>query len=354
MNFIDEAKIHVAGGDGGRGCVSFRREKFVPKGGPDGGDGGDGGAVILVADRRITSLNDLRYKHIYKAPRGAHGRGSRCHGKGGEDVVIRVPVGTVVKDLITEELLADLTQADQRYVAVSGGRGGRGNARFATSTNRAPTHAQPGEEAAERELTLELKLLADVGLVGFPNAGKSTLISRISAARPKVADYPFTTLVPNLGVVRHGDCGGFVVADIPGLVEGAHEGKGLGLRFLRHIERTSIFIHMIDLSPEAFDEGRDPLGDYNAVCGELLKFNPELAARPQVVALNKIDLPDALVMADELTALLKTKGVKVFEISAVTGQGLEELVNYIGREVDKHRKAEREEKEEDEEYVVER
>ncbi len=354
MNFIDEAKIHVLGGDGGRGCTSFRREKFVPKGGPDGGDGGNGGAVILVADRRITSLNDLRYKHVYKAPRGAHGMGSRCHGKSGEDVLIRVPVGTVVKDLITEELLADLTVADQRYLAASGGRGGRGNARFATSTNRAPTHAQPGEEGTERELTLELKLLADVGLVGFPNAGKSTLISRISAARPKVADYPFTTLVPNLGVVQYGDYGGFVVADIPGLVEGAHEGKGLGLRFLKHIERTSIFIHMIDLSPEAFDEGRDPLGDYNAVGEELFKFNPELAARPQVVALNKIDLPDALVMADELLALLKEKGVKVFEISAVTGEGVSELVNYIGREVDKHKRAELVKKEEGEEYVVER
>lgn len=345
MNFIDEAKIKVSGGDGGRGCVAFRREKFVPRGGPDGGDGGKGGDVVLVADRRITSLNDLRYKHIYKATRGAHGLGSRCHGKGGEDMIVRVPVGTVVKDLATEELLVDMTVADQEFIAASGGRGGRGNARFATPTNRAPTHAQPGEEGTECELTLELKLLADVGLVGFPNAGKSTLISRISAAKPKIANYPFTTLVPHLGVVQYGDYGGFVVADIPGLVEGAHEGKGLGLRFLRHIERTSIFIHLIDLSPEAEADDRTPLSDYEAVNEELFKFNPELSRRPQVVALNKVDLPDAVDRADELLTLLETKGVKVFNISAVTGEGIQNLVNHVGAEVDKFKLAEECEKE---------
>ncbi len=332
MNFIDEVSIVVKAGDGGRGCVSFRREKYVPRGGPDGGDGGDGGDVIIRAESRITSLIDLRYRRRYTAQRGQHGMGSDRHGKNGRSVTIRVPVGTVVKDEETGEVLADLTRDGQEFVCARGGRGGKGNARFATPTNQAPRYAQPGEEGEERHLRLELKLLADVGIIGFPNAGKSTLIAHISAARPKIADYPFTTLVPNLGVVRYGDFGGFVVADIPGLVEGAHRGKGLGTRFLKHIERTSVFIHLLDLSPAT---GRDPLEDYRIVNEELRLFNPELAQRPQVVALNKVDITGARERAVELLKFFNAKGIKVQAISAVTGEGLKELVDYVGSMVER-------------------
>ncbi len=335
MNFIDEVSIVVKAGDGGRGCVSFRREKYVPRGGPDGGDGGDGGDVIIRAESRITSLIDLRYRRRYTAQRGQHGMGSDRHGKNGRSVTIRVPVGTVVKDEETGEVLADLTRDGQEFVCARGGRGGKGNARFATPTNQAPRYAQPGEEGEERHLRLELKLLADVGIIGFPNAGKSTLIAHISAARPKIADYPFTTLVPNLGVVRYGDFGGFVVADIPGLVEGAHRGKGLGTRFLKHIERTSVFIHLLDLSPAT---GRDPLEDYRIVNEELRLFNPELAQRPQVVALNKVDITGARERAVELLKFFNAKGIKVQAISAVTGEGLKELVDYVGSMVERLRK----------------
>ncbi len=335
MNFIDEVSIVVKAGDGGRGCVSFRREKYVPRGGPDGGDGGDGGDVIIRAESRITSLIDLRYRRRYTAQRGQHGMGSDRHGKNGRSVTIRVPVGTVVKDEETGEILADLTRDGQEFVCARGGRGGKGNARFATPTNQAPRYAQPGEEGEERHLRLELKLLADVGIIGFPNVGKSTLIAHISAARPKIADYPFTTLVPNLGVVRYGDFGGFVVADIPGLVEGAHRGKGLGTRFLKHIERTSVFIHLLDLSPAT---GRDPLEDYRIVNEELRLFNPELAQRPQVVALNKVDITGARERAVELLKFFNAKGIKVQAISAVTGEGLKELVDYVGSMVERLRK----------------
>ncbi len=262
MKFIDETKIKVKAGDGGRGCVSFRREKFVARGGPNGGDGGDGGDVIAVADPQLTTLLDLRYQKQYKAGRGQHGMGSDCHGRRGDDRVIAVPVGTMIRDAQTSELLADLTVAGARVVVAAGGRGGKGNAHFVSSTNRSPRFAQPGLPGEEKELFIELRLLADAGIIGLPNAGKSTLISVISAVRPKIADYPFTTLVPNLGVVGYDDGKSFVVADIPGLIEGAHEGQGLGDKFLRHVTRTSLLIHLLDASK--VDE-KNPLGDWKTV-----------------------------------------------------------------------------------------
>lgn len=332
MWFIDEARIFVKAGDGGRGCVSFRREKYVPKGGPDGGDGGKGGNVVFVADVRLSSLLDFKYRREFEGERGAHGMGSLCTGKSGEDLHIKVPVGTVIKDEETGKVLADLTEDGLYYVACKGGRGGKGNAHFATSTHQTPRFAQPGEKGGEIRLKLELKLLADVGIIGFPNAGKSTLISHVSDAKPKIADYPFTTLIPHLGVVKYGKFGGFVLADIPGLVEGAHEGKGLGVRFLKHVERTRIFIHLLDLSPVT---GRDPVSDFEIVNRELKAFNPELAVRPQVVALNKIDLAEAREKLPELLKFFAPLGIKVFPISAATGAGLEDLVNYVGKEVEK-------------------
>ncbi len=332
MKFIDEAKIYVKAGNGGRGCVSFRREKYVPKGGPDGGNAGRGGDVIFAADARLTSLLDFQYRREFKAERGEHGMGSLCSGRDGLDLKIKVPVGTVIKDFDTGELLADLTQDGQEYLSCKGGRGGKGNAHFATSTHQTPRFAQPGEAGTERTLKLELKLLADVGIIGFPNAGKSTLISHISAAKPKIADYPFTTLAPHLGIVKFGDFGGFVVADIPGLIEGAHEGKGLGIRFLKHIERTRIFIHLLDLSPLT---GRDPKKDFEVVNNELKAFNPELAERPQVVALNKIDITGAEESARELLNFFGRLGIKVFAVSAATGKGLDALVNHVGSELER-------------------
>ncbi|MDO8427268.1 MAG: GTPase ObgE [Deltaproteobacteria bacterium] len=332
MKFIDEAKIYVKAGNGGRGCVSFRREKYVPKGGPDGGNAGRGGDVIFAADARLTSLLDFQYRREFKAERGEHGMGSLCSGRDGLDLKIKLPVGTVIKDFDTGELLADLTQDGQEYLSCKGGRGGKGNAHFATSTHQTPRFAQPGEAGTERTLKLELKLLADVGIIGFPNAGKSTLISHISAAKPKIADYPFTTLAPHLGIVKFGDFGGFVVADIPGLIEGAHEGKGLGIRFLKHIERTRIFIHLLDLSPLT---GRDPKNDFEVVNNELKAFNPELAERPQVVALNKIDITGAEESARELLNFFGRLGIKVFAVSAATGKGLDALVNHVGSELER-------------------
>ncbi|MBI5903698.1 MAG: GTPase ObgE [Deltaproteobacteria bacterium] len=332
MRFIDEAKIHVKAGDGGRGCVSFRREKYVPKGGPDGGNGGRGGDVIFVADPRLSSLLDFRYRREYSAERGGHGMGSLCSGKDGMDLMIKVPVGTVIKDAETGEALVDMTEGGQEYLCCKSGRGGKGNAHFATSTHQTPRFAQPGEPGQEKGLKLELKLLADVGIIGFPNAGKSTLIAHISAAKPKIADYPFTTLVPNLGVVKFGEFGGIVVADIPGLIEGAHEGKGLGTLFLKHIERTRLFIHMLDLSPLS---RRDPVEDYRIVNNELEKFNPELAKRPQVIALNKVDITGVEEKAEELLQLFNGLGIKVFPVSAATGKGLKDLVNYVGTEVER-------------------
>lgn len=328
MQFIDEAKITVASGDGGDGCVSFRREKFVPKGGPDGGDGGRGADVVIIASKDMTSLLDYRYRKEYSARNGQPGRGKNQHGKSGERMVIPVPAGTVVKTREKGEILADLTKPGQTFTVADGGRGGKGNTRFVSSTNRAPRNAEKGKPGQKMELTLELKLLADVGILGFPNAGKSTLISRISAARPKIADYPFTTLVPNLGVVGYGEHGSFVIADIPGIIEGAHEGAGLGLRFLRHVERTRLLIHMLDLEPPP---GRNPLEDYDRMNSELAAYSELLAAKPQIVALNKIDAEGAAEKAAEAERLFTGRNVNVMKLSAFTGEGTRDLVYEIVR-----------------------
>lgn len=322
MHFVDEAIIHVKAGDGGNGCVAFRREKFVPRGGPAGGDGGRGGHVILLADPSVKTLVDLHLQRTYKAENGQHGQGSNKHGADGADLVIRVPVGTVVYDAETGELIADLVKAGQRVIVARGGRGGRGNAAFATPTRQTPVFAELGEPGEERTLRLELKLLADVGIIGYPNVGKSTLISRISAARPKIADYPFTTLVPNLGTVRV-DNFSFVVADLPGLIEGAHKGVGLGHQFLRHAERTSLLLHMVDI---AAVEGRDPLRDFETINEELRLYNPELAKKPQIVVANKIDLPNAHENLQRCLPYWRQRGYEVFAISALTGEGIEPLV----------------------------
>jgi GTPase len=327
MKFIDEVKIRVIAGDGGRGCVSFRREKFVPRGGPNGGDGGGGGDVIAVADAQLTTLLDLRYQKLYKAGRGEHGMGKDCHGRRGADRVIHVPVGTIVRDARTEELIGDLNVAGQQVVLAAGGRGGKGNAHFVSSTNRSPRYAQPGLPGEEKELAIELRLLADVGIIGLPNAGKSTLISAISSVRPKIADYPFTTLVPNLGVVGYGDGKSFVVADIPGLIEGAHEGQGLGDKFLRHVTRTSLLIHLLDASKIAED---DPLADWNVVNRELELFDPELGKKPQIVVANKIDLPEARNKAKLLETKLPKGSGPLRTISAASTEGVGALVQYVG------------------------
>ncbi|HVY54461.1 MAG TPA: GTPase ObgE [Thermodesulfobacteriota bacterium] len=323
VKFIDEAKIYVKSGAGGRGCVSFRREKYVPHGGPNGGDGGNGGDVVIITNENMSSLLDHRYKQHYKAKRGEHGKGKDMHGKNADTLFIPVPVGTIVRDFETSEILGDLTQKDETLLVARGGRGGRGNARFATSTNQAPKTAEPGQEGEERTLLLELKLLADVGIIGFPNAGKSTLISRISAARPKIADYPFTTLVPNLGVVSYGDGKTFVIADIPGIIEGAHEGAGLGIQFLRHVERTKLLIHLLDLSPAT---GRDPIDDYETLNRELEAYSPELSKKPQIVAPNKIDITEARENLKEVEKYFGTKGIRIFPVSSATGEGLKDLV----------------------------
>ncbi|HEY6999660.1 MAG TPA: GTPase ObgE [Candidatus Binatia bacterium] len=329
MKFIDEVKIRVIAGDGGRGCVSFRREKFVPRGGPSGGNGGNGGDVIAVADPQLTTLLDLRYQKLYKAGRGQHGMGSDCHGHRGDDRIINVPVGTIIRDAATGELMGDLQAAGERVIVASGGRGGKGNAHFVSSTHRSPRFAQPGEPGEERELDIELRLLADVGIIGLPNAGKSTLISVISSVRPKIADYPFTTLVPNLGVVGYDDKS-FVVADIPGLIEGAHEGHGLGHKFLRHVTRTSLLIHLIDgsqINPE------DPLKDWRTVNHELALFDPALAQKPQIVVINKIDLAEAREQAQAIAKELPQPYRPPYLISAATTEGVQALVQTVGRKI---------------------
>ncbi|NLY53365.1 MAG: GTPase ObgE [Firmicutes bacterium] len=320
--FIDEVKIYVKAGAGGNGMVSFRREKYVPQGGPSGGDGGRGGDVILEVSPHENTLLRLRYRRHYRAENGENGRSKNMHGRRGDDCVINVPPGTIVYDAETDQPLADLTEIGQRIVIAKGGRGGRGNARFATSTRQAPTFAEQGEPGEERHLRLELKLLADVGLVGYPNAGKSTLLAQVSAARPKIADYPFTTLTPNLGVVNIDD-NIFVMADIPGLIDGAHLGHGLGHQFLRHIERTRVIVHIIDA---AALEGREPLVDFHTINRELAAYAPELAQRPQIVALNKMDLPEAQARAAALTEAIEALGHQVFCISAATGQGIKQLL----------------------------
>lgn len=333
MKFIDEAKIFVKAGDGGKGCVSFRREKFVPRGGPDGGNGGKGGDIIIKALESHTTLLDLKYRQHHSAKRGGHGEGSNRTGKNAPDMVIPVPVGTMIKDADTGETLADLTREGEIFIVARGGIGGRGNASFATSTNQAPRYAQDGIKGEERWIKLELKLLADVGIIGFPNVGKSTFIARISAARPKIADYPFTTLTPNLGVVKYGDLESFVIADIPGLIEGAHQGLGRGIKFLRHVERTRVLLHIIDISGDSSD---DAWRYFTTINGELARFSQELAAKPQVVAINKIDLPTTRERLKKDVAIFEKKGIKIFPFSAATGEGtkaiLNELIEMLSRE----------------------
>jgi GTP-binding protein len=329
--FIDRAKIHVQGGDGGNGVTAFRREKFVPRGGPSGGDGGRGGDVILVADGSLNTLLHLRYNPQHIAQRGSHGEGSNRSGREGEDLIVRVPVGTQIFDANTGDLLHDLNHDGDRWLAARGGRGGFGNAHFTTSTNRAPRYHQTGSKGEELDLQLELKLLADVGLVGFPNAGKSTFISTVSAARPKIADYPFTTLEPNLGVVDLGDFRTFVIADIPGLIEGAHAGAGLGDRFLRHIERTKLLLHLVDVSSVS---GREATGDYETVNRELASYNQELATRPQFVVATKIDALDEPERLESLKRSAEKDNKPFFAISSATGEGVRELVNAMAAKLE--------------------
>lgn len=320
--FIDEVRILVKAGDGGNGCLAFRREKFVPRGGPSGGDGGRGGDVILVSSEHENTLLKFRYNPEHKAERGRHGEGSNRTGADGQSLEVQVPVGTVVYDESTGARLYDFTHPGERFTVASGGRGGKGNARFATSTHQAPTEHEPGRPGEEKRLRLELKLLADVGLVGFPNAGKSTLISRVSAARPKIADYPFTTLEPNLGVVELPDYRSFVVADIPGLIEGAHEGHGLGIQFLRHIERTRLLVHLVDVSEAS---GRDPVQDFETVMDELASFSRDLVSKPMLVAASKMDVAQDPARVLALRLHVAERGMAYFEISSATGLGIEKL-----------------------------
>ena len=319
--FIDEVKIRVKAGDGGNGCLAFRREKYVPRGGPSGGDGGRGGDVVLVASDHHNTLLHFRFNPEHTAERGRHGEGSNRTGRDGESIEVPVPVGTLVYDADTGELLHDFTHAGDRFVIAKGGRGGRGNQHFATPTHQAPTEHEPGRPGDEKHLRLELKLLADVGLVGFPNAGKSTLISRISAARPKIADYPFTTLEPHLGVVSVDDST-FVVADIPGLIEGAHLGHGLGTQFLRHIERTRLLVHLVDVSEAS---GRDPVEDFRVVMAELASFSEDLVKKPMFLVASKIDVAQDPARIERLRELAREEHLPFFEISSVTGQGIEHL-----------------------------
>lgn len=330
--FYDYAKVNVKAGDGGNGIVAFRREKYVPKGGPAGGDGGKGGSIILRADEGLRTLVDFRYQTHYKGKRGEHGSGAKQHGRSADDIVLRVPVGTVVRDADTKRLLGDLREHGQEIVVAQGGRGGRGNARFVSSTHRAPAFAENGEKGEERWITLELKLLADVGLVGFPNVGKSTIISRVSAAKPKIANYHFTTLEPNLGMVRVDAGRSFVIADVPGLVEGAAEGAGLGHRFLRHVERTRVLVHVVDI---AGSEGRDPLEDLAVIRGELERYAPHLNEKPMVIVANKADL---MSEADRDAAIARLAeaypGVKIFAMSAATDPDLNALIYHLADVLD--------------------
>lgn len=329
--FIDRATIKVKSGAGGDGAVAFRREKYVPYGGPSGGDGGNGGSVVLKATEDLQTLLDFRYKKDFVAEPGGRGENKNMTGKNSPDLVIKVPPGTVIYDADTNALLADLNHAGDTFVAAQGGKGGKGNQNFATPTNRAPQYAEPGQPSVSRALRLELKLLADVGLVGLPNAGKSTLISVISAAKPKIADYPFTTLQPQLGVVQFPDGDQVVVADIPGLIEGAHTGAGLGHEFLRHVERTRMLLHVLDAS--GGPEERDPLKDWDTINTELAKYSPEIAERPMVAVLNKVDLPTAQANLDDLRSELESRGFTVFTISAATREGLTPLLNYVHHRV---------------------
>ncbi len=328
--FIDQATITVHAGRGGNGIISFRREKFIPKGGPDGGNGGKGGDVIIRADRQMTTLMDFRYRRDYRAPNGDHGMGANKTGRSAEDVLIRVPVGTVIKDA-DGTLIADLIGHHDAVVAARGGKGGKGNAMFATSTNQAPRKATPGEAGEERQLLLELKLLADVGLVGFPNAGKSTLISRVSAAKPKIADYPFTTLIPNLGIVSYAEHKSFVIADMPGLIEGAHAGKGLGIRFLRHIERTRVLVYMIECTAD------DPAGQFAILRNELELYNPAMLKKPFIIAVTKMDIADA-ALTRALKKVRFQARIPVVFLSSVTGAGVQELLTHCWKKLHPHQR----------------
>lgn len=349
MQFVDQVEIDIKAGDGGNGIVAYRQEKFMPRGGPSGGNGGRGGSVIVQADAKINTLVDLRYKKHYKADHGGDGGGNDRHGKNGEDLTLKVPVGTLIYRSDTGGLLADLTRDGQQVVAAKGGQGGRGNASFSTSTLQTPKFAEKGEPTDEIPIRLELKLLADVGLVGYPSVGKSTLISKISAAKPKIADYPFTTLVPNLGVVKIADTS-FVVADMPGLIEGAHEGAGLGHQFLRHIERTRLLVHLIDVS--GFSE-RDPMHDFDAINTELMAHSERLAELPQIMALNKCDLPESAEIISRLRPDLEARGLEVFEISSLTGQGIQPLLYRVAERLEQLPRHDLEEAEEVVRFTVE-
>ena len=336
MKFIDEATIEVIAGAGGNGAVSFRREKYVPRGGPDGGDGGRGGSIVAIADRNINTLIDYRYARIHRARRGENGRGADQYGRGAEDIVLRMPVGTVISDAETGDAVADLAADGQTALLAQGGRGGLGNLHFKSSTNRAPRQSTPGGEGERRQLRLELRILADVGLVGLPNAGKSTLIRAISAARPKVADYPFTTLAPNLGVVRVDEAKSFVVADVPGLIAGAAEGAGLGHQFLRHLQRTRLLLHVVDLAP--LDPDADPVADARAIVHELARYDRALADKPRWMVLNKVDLIDPAERAQRVAAFVQSYRWKgpVFAIAAIDGEGCRELVYAVQHWLDAH------------------
>lgn len=334
MHFIDEVRLLVKAGDGGRGCVSFLREKYKPWGGPNGGDGGNGGSVIFRVDPQLNTLLDLAHRKHLRAERGGHGRGKNQHGKKGQDLIVRVPPGTLVFDEEMGLLLSDLQTATDEVIVAKGGIGGKGNTHFATPTNRAPRFAQPGLPGEERSLRLELRLLADVGLVGFPNSGKSTLIAAVSAARPRIADFPFTTLTPHLGVVRYGEENTFVMADIPGLIEGAHAGHGLGARFLRHLSRTSILVHLLDIS----DPERDPWTDYQIINHELAAFDPALLTRSQMTVVTKLDLSATRARLPEVQAVFATQGVELLAISAVTGEGVQPFVHRIAQLLEHNKK----------------
>jgi GTP-binding protein len=331
MKFVDQVKVFVKAGDGGRGCVSFRREKFIPMGGPDGGDGGRGGQVIIKAKKDMNTLLDIRYRQQYRADKGQHGMGSDMHGKNGKDRIITVPPGTLIKNEETGEVLYDLTKDGEEFIVVKGGRGGMGNAHFKSATRQAPRFAQPGEPGEEKPLILELKLLADIGLIGLPNAGKSTLISALSSARPKIADYPFTTLKPVLGVVKYRDFKSFVIADIPGLIEGAHKGTGLGFQFLRHVERTSVLLHLVDISEMSEGVPEENLEKINR---ELKLYSPELLDKPMAVAGTKLDIKGDGQRLDRLMNYCKDKHYDFFPICAATGEGLQELISYLAKIVE--------------------
>lgn len=349
MKFFDEAKIEVIAGDGGNGAASFRREKYVPRGGPDGGDGGRGGSVWAIADRNLNTLIDYRYTRMFRAERGENGRGADCYGKGSDDIELRMPVGTVITDFSTGQPIADLDADGKRALVARGGQGGLGNLHFKSSTNRAPRQCTPGEEGERRELKLELRVLADVGLLGLPNAGKSTFIRAVSAARPKVADYPFTTLHPNLGVVRVDHNRSFVIADIPGLIEGAAEGAGLGHRFLRHLQRTRLLLHLVDIAP--FDPAADPVRDAHAILEELRKYDPSLLEKPRWLVINKLDLVPIEERQSRIEAIVAGYGSVQghVAISAITGDGCRQLTFDVMAYLEQHRPTDRVNEDEDEE-----